>query len=148
MSIRQGNGIDATSNYLKNTVLPQITQLRSSNIFDNELTDLAGFPACTITIEESPARYLDNARNEHRWKFVIRFFIDRNKQNFGASKTEQILRQMSDSLMLILDADPTLGGNVIATYPPQVKYGYLNRESTNMRMAEVTVEAWDAITWR
>jgi len=144
----QGTGATALSNYIKGTLIPNVVDIRSSNIFDNEVTDLQGFPAATITLEELPGKVLDNSRNQHIFRFVIRIFIDRNVQNFGTSKAESILRSTTNDLITQIDADPTLNGNCIIASVFSVKFGYLQRESNNIRVAEVTLNCIDANTWR
>jgi hypothetical protein len=145
---RQGSGFTGCSNYIKSTLIPSVTSMRITNIFDNELTDLAGFPAATITATEQPGKVLDNSRNEHIYRFMIRIFIDRNKQNFGSSKAETILRTLADEITLKIDSDPTLGGNCIVTKVFPAKFGYVNRESNNLRVMEITLDCQDAVTWR
>lgn len=148
MSSRQGSGYTGISNYLLNTLLPTITGLRSSNIFDNELTDLAGYPACTISAQELQGKVLDNTRNERIQRFTIRFFIDRNTQNFGSATAESILRSMVDELVLKVDGDPTLGGNCIDTRPFGSPFGYINRQSNNIRVIQIQLDCRDAVRWR
>jgi hypothetical protein len=148
MATRQGQGITGCSDYLKNTLIPSIASIRTANIYDHELTDLAGFPAVTITTQEQPAKILDNNRNSHTYRFTIRVFIDRNAKNFGSSKAETILRTIADEMTLKLDADPTLGGNCIYAHPAPVKFGYVDRESNNLRLMELTLDCEDVITWR
>jgi len=148
MSTIQGNGITGCSNYLKNTLIPSVTSIRSANIYDQELTDLAGFPAVTITVQEQSGSFLDNTRNQRIYRFTIRVFIDRNQVNFGSSKAETILRTVADEMTLKLDADPTLGGNCIYSKPFVAKFGYVDREQTNIRIMELQLDCVDAVTWR
>lgn len=144
----QGNGIESLSNYIKNTLLPSVTTIRLTNIYDNELTDLGGFPAATITLQDVKAEAIDTHRNKRSFIFIIRVFIDRNKLNFGSDKAEVILRKLGDEIMLKCDSDPTMGGNCIYTIPSPYKTGYVNRESNNLRVLELTLECEDANTWR
>ncbi len=144
----QGTGATGISNYLKNTLIPSVVNIRSANIFDQELTDLAGFPAATITLQTLKGKILDNSRNERIYRFTIRIFIDRNKQNFGSNTAETILRSITDSLVAQIDADPTLGGNCINTVPFEVNYGYIDRENQNIRLCEVILDCKDASQWR
>lgn len=144
----QGNGIEATSNYLINTLLPSVTTIRLTNIYDHELTDLAGFPSATLTVSDLKGEILDNYRNKRSYTFTLRIFIDRNKLNFGTSKSEKILRTLSDEIIQKIDSDPTMGGNCIYAMPSPAKYGYVNRENNNIRLLEMQIEAIDANTWR
>jgi hypothetical protein len=144
----QGNGAEALSNYIKNTLIPSVVDIRASNIYDHELTDLGGFPAATITLQELVGAVLDNNRNQHIFRFTIRIFIDRNKQNFGSQKAETILRSLTNNLISKIDADTTLGGNCIIATPFSVKYGYIDREQQDIRIAEVTLDCTDANTYR
>lgn len=148
MSVLQGGGYIGISNYLKNTVIPSCLTIRSANIFDYEVADLAGFPAATITAQEMVAKILDNSRNERIYHFTIRVFIDRTKTNFGASKAETILRTVADDLINKIDQDATLGGNAIDVKPFDAKFGYVDRENQNIRVAEITLEARCANSWR
>ena len=148
MSTRQGQGITGCSNYLKNTLLPSVTSIRITNIFDNELTDLAGFPAATITVMEQDGKPIDNCRNERIYRFTIRVFIDRNAKNFGSAKAETVLRTVADEITLLVDGDPTLGGNCIYVKPFVAKFGYVDRESNNLRVMEITLECEDVVSWR
>ena len=148
MSTKQGTGFVGISNYFKNTLIPSITTIRITNIFDHELTDLGGYPACTITSQEILGRFLDNARNERTYRFVIRIFIERNPKNFGSQKAETILRALSDEIISKIDGDPTLGGNCIYTKPFTAKYGYVNRQSNNIRLVEVQMDCVDAIQYK
>lgn len=145
---RQDTGFTGISNYLKNTLIPSVTSIRGANIFDHELTDLGGFPSVTITAQEQMGKFLDNTRNERTYRFTIRVFIDRNKQNFGTSKAETILRTVADEITLLLDADSTLGNNCIYTKVFPAKFGYVERESNNLRVMEIIMDAIGAITWR
>jgi len=144
----QGTGATGLSTYLTNTLLVTVPSLRSTNIYDYEVTDLAGFPAATITLSEVLGKVLDNNRNQRTFRFVIRVFIDRLKQNLGASNAESILRTITNDFISKVDADPTLGGNCIIADPFSVKYGYVDREQQNIRMAEITLDCVDANTWR
>ena len=148
MSFQQNSTIDTISNYIKTNLIPSVVDIRTTNIYDHELTDLAGFPAATITLQDITGKTLDNARNERIYAFSVRIFIDRNKQNFGSNKTEGILRTMANNFILLVDADPSLGGNVIWARAFNIKLGYVNRESNNLRLFEVTLEVTDAITYR
>jgi hypothetical protein len=143
---QQNSTITVISNYIKSTLIPSVIDIRSSNIFDHELTDLAGFPAATITLQDITGKILDNARNERTYSFAIRIFIDRNKQNFGSSKAETILRTMANNFILQVDNDPSLGGNAIFAKAFNIKLGYVDRESNNLRLFEVTLEVIDATT--
>lgn len=144
----QGSGAAGVSNYLKNTLVPSVTDIRSANIYDSEITDLAGFPACTITLTEVQSKVLDNNRNEHIFKFSIKVFIDRTKTNFGNSTAESILRSTVNDLITKIDADPTLGGNCVIARPFNAPLLYINRENQNIRYMEVVLEVIDANTWR
>lgn len=140
------NNFARISNYLKFSLIPNISSIRGANIYDHELTDLAGFPSVTITVQELAGRILDNARNERVYRFTIRVFIDR--KNFGSQKTESVLRTVADEFIDKLDADPTLGGNCIDSIPFPAKFGYIDRESNDIRLMEVQLDARNAITWR
>lgn len=144
----QGTGATGLSNYLKNTLIPSVTNIRSTNIFDHEITDLAGFPAATITMQELLGRVIDNNRNEVTYRFIIRVFIDRGKANFGSSKAESVLRSTIDTLVTKIHADPTLNGNCINSKPFDIKFGYVDRENQNIRVGELTLDCYDANTWR
>jgi hypothetical protein len=148
MATRQGSGIAAISTYLVSSLLPSVTTIRLTNIYDNELTDLAGFPAATVTAGEVTGKVLDNSRNERIQRFTIRVFIDRNKQNFGPSKAETILRTLADEIILKIDADSTLNGNCLDVKPFDAKFGYIDRESNNIRVMELVLDCKDVITWR
>lgn len=148
MATRQGGGYIGISNYLKTALIPTVISIRSSNIFDHELTDLAGFPAATITATELIGKPLDNTRNERIQRFTIRIFIDRNKQNLGSNTAESVLRTLADEIILKVDAEPTLGGNCIDAKAFDAKFGYIDRESNNIRVMEITLDCRDAITWR
>lgn len=148
MATIQGTGITGVSAYFKNTLIPSITTIRVANIFDYEPTDLGGYPSVTITSQEILGKFLDNSRNERTFRFSIRVFIDRNAQNFGSLNAETILRTVSDEMILKIDADPTLGGNCTYTKVAGIKYGYVNRQSNNIRMAEVVIDCIDIITYR
>lgn len=144
----QGTGPTGISNYLKNTLIASVPSLRASNIFDYEEADLAGFPAATISLQEKKGKTLDNNRNEHIFSFTIRVFIERTKQNFGASKAESILRSVVSDLITKIDADPTLGNNCIVCNVQTQKYGYVDRANQDIRLCEVTLDCIDANTWR
>lgn len=148
MATRQGGGFAGISSYLISSLLPSVTTLRTANIFNHELTDLAGFPSATVTAQELQGKVLDNSRNERIQRFTIRVFIDRNKQNLGSSQAETILRTLADEITLKLDADPSLGGNCIDSKPYDAKFGYVDRENNNIRVMEITLDARDVITWR
>lgn len=145
---QQGTGYVGISNYLKNTLIPSVTSIRGANIFDHELTDLAGFPSVTITAQEMVGSILDNVRNQRIYRFTIRVFIERNKQNLGSSQAETVLRTVADELVSKIDADPTLGGNCIDARPFNAKFGYVDREFQDIRLMEITLDCYDAITWR
>lgn len=144
----QGNGVNSISNYLKNTLIPSVSDIRSANIFDNETTDLAGFPACTITIDSQDSKTIDTHRIQHVFKFTLRIFIDRNKQNFGSSTAESILRSTVGSLITAMDSDYTLGGNCIYCRPSTSNYVYADRENNNLRVIDLVLEAVDVNQWR
>lgn len=148
MTLQQGTGHVGISNYLKNVLVPSITTIRIQNIFDHELTDLAGFPAATITASDLAGEFLDNMRNQRGYRFMIRIFIERSKLNVGTQEAESTLRTVMDEFIQRFDADPTLGGNCIYTRPGTARYGYVDREQNNIRVAEITLDAFDAITWR
>ena len=144
----QGNGAQALSDYLKNTLIPSVVDIRAANIYDNELTDLSGFPAATITLQDMPGKVLDNVRNQHIFRFTVRIFIDRGKLTVGSAKAETILRSLANNLISKVDANPTLGGNCIIANAFDAKFGYIDREQNNIRICEVTLECVDANTWR
>ena len=147
MATRQStNGIQGVSDYLLNSLLPSISTIRLTNIFDHELTDLAGFPSATVTLTEENGSVLDNARNQRIYKFQIRVFIDRNTKNFGSSKAEKILRTVADEITLKIDADITLNGNCLYCRPYNARFGYIDRQSNNIRLMEIDLECYDAIT--
>ena len=148
MATTQGTGITGCSTYLKTILIPSLTTLRVTNIFDNELTDLAGYPSATITVNNLKGKMLDNARNERHYEFIIRIFIDRNKQNFGSSKAETILRTLADEFITKVDSDPTFGNNCVDSKPSDARFGYVNRQNQNIRMMEVTIDCVDVVTWR
>jgi hypothetical protein len=148
MSTLQGGGYTNLSNYIKNTLIPSCTTIRAANIYDYEVADLAGFPAVTITAQDMTAQILDNTRNERIYNFTIRVFIERQKQNFGASKAETILRLIADDLIDKIDQDSTFGGNAIDVKPFNAKFGYVDRELQNIRVVEVSLQCRCANTWR
>lgn len=148
MSTRQAGGISGCSSYLVGTLLPSVTTLRLQNIYDYEKTDLAGYPAATVTVTEQPAARLDNSRNKHTYRFVIRVFIDRNTQNFGSNTAESILRTLADEITLKVDGDNTLGGNCIFSEPAAAKFGYINAATDNIRVMEITLDCVDAVTFK
>lgn len=134
------------SDYLKTVVIPSVTTVRITNIYDNEGTDLAGYPAATITMGEDISKVLDNTRNEVGIKFFIRIFIDRTR--FGSSKAETILRSVATEIRTKLDSDITLGGKCIYTKPFNARYGYINRQQQNIRIAEIELNVIEAYQWR
>lgn len=144
----QGGMFEAISAYLTTTLLPTVTSLQSANIFDNENTNLSGYPAATVTAQELQGRVLDNTRNMRIFRFSIRVFVDRNASNFGVNQSEKIIRQTADEITLKLDADPTLGGTCINAIPFQARFGYVDRQSNNLRVMEIQLDAQCAITWR
>lgn len=144
----QGLGLLGLSYYLTSELLPTLQTLRIENIFDYEKSDIEGYPAATVTGAEIPGKVLDNTRNMRIIRFVIRIFIDRNKQNLGGSQAEFVARSVSDELMLRIDGDPTLGGNCINAIPFGARLGYIERLSNNIRVIEVTLDCQIAITWR
>lgn len=148
MSTLQGTGIVGCSNYLKNTLIPSVSTIRVSNIFDYEPTDLAGYPACTITSQEVLGKAIDNARNERIYRFTIRIFIDRNVQNFGVNTAESLLRTIADEVISKIDTDLSLGGNCIYTTVFPAKFGYIDRQSNNIRLMEIQLDCHDAITYK
>lgn len=144
----QGTLYSGISNYLKTQLIPSITSLRLTNIFDNELTDLGGFPAATITALELAGKVLDNTRNLRTVRFIIRVFVDRNKSNFGSANAESIMRAFADEAILRIDADPTLGGNCLNVVPFPARFGYISRENNNIRVMEITLDCQSVVTWR
>lgn len=144
----QGGMWEGISAYLVQTLLPTVSSLQAANVFDNENTNITGYPAVTVTANEGPGRVLDNTRNMRIYRFVIRVFIDRNKQNFGVNQSEKLLRQTADEITFKLDGDPTLGGTCINAIPFQARFGYVDRQSNNIRVMEIQLDAQCAITWR
>jgi len=144
----QGTGFQAISSYLKITLIPSVASIRTANIFDSEVTDLGGYPAVTITLKGLDSSFLDNTRNKHVFDVSIKIFIDRNKQNFGVSTSEDILRQMAGELISAIDADYNLGGNCIYCEPFIGSPAYVDRENQNIRFIEVSLKCVDANKWR
>lgn len=144
----QGTGIVGLSNYLKNTLIPSISTLNSSSVYDYEPTSLAGFPSVTIVPTEYTGSVNDNTRNERHYLFMLSVFMDRNIANLGPDVSEQVIRQTADEIVEKIDADSTLGGNCIICKPTNAKFGYINRESNNLRVLQVTIEAIDSSKYK
>lgn len=148
MTTQQGSGYQGISNYLRDVLIPSITSVRITNIFDRELTDLDGFPAATITIQDLDGKFLDNMRNQRTYRFMVRIFIERGKNGFGTDKAEQVLRLVADECINKIDADISLGGNCIFVYPHKAKFGYIQRELNNVRLMEIQLDCVDAIQYK
>lgn len=148
MTSQQGTGFVGISNYIKTSLIPAVTSIRITNIYDNEVTDLKGYPSVTITASNLDGKFLDTNRNERRYRFSIKLFIDRNQQNFGTQKAETILRTALDEMVNIVDADPTLNGNCIYTRPFVARPLYVDRQNNNLRVAELILECTDAVTFK
>lgn len=144
----QGTGPDGISNYLKTTLLANLTTVNVASIYDYEDLPKAGFPAVTVNLTDKSAKVADNARNIHEFVFTIRVYIDRTAKNFGVSKAEDILRLAANEILQKLDSDPTLGGNCIIASPAPFKMGYVDQGSNNIRLIEIQLTCIDANNWR
>ncbi len=148
MTQQQGTGFVGLSNWLTQVLIPSVQTIRVQNIYDHELTDLAGYPAVTVTATDLLGKYADNTRNARTYRFSIKVFIDRTQQGFGNDKAEGILRAVMDEIIGKIDADITLGGNCIYAFPFTGRFAYVDRQQQNIRLAELILECRDVITYR
>lgn len=142
----QGLGPTAISSYLAGTLLPSVTTIRVTNIYEQEDLPKMGFPAATITWTDKAGSIADNTRNRVEWTFAIRIYIDRS--TFGASKSEQILKLVGAELLQKIEASPKLGNTCVDSIPGGYRNAYINQGSNNIRLIEVQLVCIDFNTWR
>src|SRR4051812_37369271 len=123
----QGQGPTAISTYIAGTLLPSMTTLRVSNIYEQEDLPKTGFPAATVTWTDKAGSIADNARNKVEWTFTIRIYIDRTANGFGTTKAEQILKLAGAELLQKLEASPKLGNTCVDSNPAGYRNAYINQ---------------------
>ena len=144
----QGQGPTAISTYIATVLLPSMTTIRISNIYEQEDLPKLGFPATTITWTDKAGAIADNTRNRVEWTFTIRIYIDRTAKGFGTNRAEQILKLAGAELLQKLEANPKLGGTCVDSKPAGYRNAYINQGSNNIRLIEVQLVCIDFNTWR
>lgn len=119
-------------------------------IFDYEIEEFKGDPACTITPSENRSDYNTNCENVRIYAFSVKLFVNRTISPTGTdtkSEADRKLRNLVDSVLDDFDKDYTLTGiqtdcptgyTFINLFALPSMWGYAGRED-NFRAAEIMI---------
>lgn len=112
-------------------------------VFDYAKTNLSAYPCITVTPSDNTAQFGDTNRNQRSYIFSLRIYQERTKT--GEKLSEQIMRQLADSLITLFDANPyldnqRLSGRGFCRPIPSV-WKYAQAEQIDVRVAEILLEA-------
>lgn len=74
--------------------------------------DFDEFPACVITETGGNGETIDTHRNQRTHEFVIRLYQEQSRAGKTKAEAAVIMRKISDQILVALDTDKTLGGEV------------------------------------
>ena len=116
-------------------------------IFDYGRTNIPAYPTIQVTPNGGPALFADTSRSQRSYIFNVDCYIERTK--FGEQKSEQVARQLVDSIIALFDANIALdqvngqgrliGRGFCKAIPSAWSY-VTNAEQTNLRKATVLLE--------
>lgn len=115
-------------------------------VFDHAKTNMAAYPVITVTPSDNTAQFADIRRNQRSYVFAIRCYQERI--NTGEQKSEQVMRQLVDSIITLFDANVQLdqvngygrlNGRGFCRPIPSI-WKYVVAEQVDVRMAEILLE--------
>jgi argonaute-like protein implicated in RNA metabolism and viral defense len=115
-------------------------------IFDHGKTNIPAYPAIQVTPNGGPAVFADTSRNQRSYIFNIDCYQERSKT--GEQLSEQIMRQLVDSVITLFDANTTLDqvngfGRLVGRgycKPIPSTWKYVQTEQPDVRMATILLE--------
>ena len=112
-------------------------------VFDWEVGEFTGDPACTLTPSANESDYETTTENRRVYAFMIRLFVDRGSRK--DQDAEQVMIGLVDSVIDDFDKDYTLSGitqptgyTMLFVEALPASWGYVGRENA-YRVAEITV---------
>lgn len=116
--------------------------LDASSVFEYGKSKFDQYPCATITpFENANPSFADTLRNRREYIFSIKIYQERGQK--GEAETERLMRQLTDSVITIFDANPYLK-NVLQgqgfAMPIPSRWAYIQSEQIDVRMAEVLIQ--------
>lgn len=128
------------------TKLEGMTHLR--HVYDYQKAEPTGFPFAIVTLGDFDGDFGDwgtSNRNIRNWNFIVKIYVDRDEGSFGSEKGERVAVETTDEILIALDTDVTLGGEV-----KQVKVvsGSFDNETigNTVRVAELVISCMDLVS--
>lgn len=119
------------------------TTIQPQNIYQYEPQGgFTGYPAVTITLKDFEEKFADTARYEEHYMFSIKIYNEQIEQ--GSTNAESQLRNTTNDIKTILNADPTLSGFMVSGYT-RTETGHsawLRGPNVIERQMELIFNAW------
>jgi len=125
------NRIETIKNVIKNKVA-QITHIRNVYGFDKAYTE--GYPYAIVIPESFDGSFGDfsaiSKRNIRNFNFIIRVYVERDEDGFGAEKAQRVIEETIDEIINTFDNYTTLGGEVLQVQVISGSFNTLNMGNT------------------
>lgn len=113
-----------SANYatLKSVIKTKLEALKDGNdktrihvVYDYVENNPSGYPFAIISNEGSEGKVLDTVYNERTFEIGLKVFQEISKQGKGIEEAEDLLTTVQDAILVMLDQDPQLSVNDVAT---------------------------------
>lgn len=105
-------------------------------VYGYEPKELLKYPSATVTASSHEDSFSSTSKNQRNYKFAIRLYY----RTDTAEDAEGILRDLTDQVIIILEANPSLNGSCDFARPISANWLYQERE-VPVRVVEITLEA-------
>ena len=133
---------DGISQQIANLIATSTT-IQPNNIYQYEPQGgFTGYPAVTITLKDFDEKFADTARYEEHYMFSVKIYNEWVEQ--GAATSEAQLRNTTNDIKKILNANPTLQNYMNSGYS-RTESGHpawIKGPQVVERMMELILNAW------
>lgn len=103
--------------------------------YRTERSKFDGYPAAVVTPSDSEADYGDTAKDKLTFVFIVRIYQEISKS--GQDQADITLEKAVDELLIIFLNKKALGTACEWVEPVNSRWGYQNRENSEIRVAEL-----------
>lgn len=99
------------------------------------------YPYAIVSVKSGTGEFGDTIRNIRHHVFEVKVFQERTEAGFGNQKSERIIDEIVDEVLVAFDADTTLSGSVKMVKPLDFSKDFDESETGDQRIAVFVVDA-------
>lgn len=100
------------------------------SISDVATGDFAKYPAVVIRPTNGEGNYVDTARNERTFTFVIDLYQEQSPEGKTKTQATDIMESAVDKILIAFDQDKNLGNEVQTVEVVEMQFDFENRKGT------------------